>query len=103
MKKINSWLLLLIFFILYFICLFIVAGLIDSRHPGGEQYFLTIFAKGINLFPIIMILLLAIICFINKEWSMRNKWSLIFIFILLTLFLFFVLFLNHATANPFGL
>ncbi len=103
MKKINPWLLLLIFFILYFICLFIAAGLIDSRYPGGEQYFFTILSNGIDLFPIIIILLLTIICFVNKEWSMRNKWSLISIFILLTLFLFFVLFLNHATANPFGL
>lgn len=103
MKKINPWLLLFIFFIIYFICLFIVAGLIDSRHPGGEQYFLTIFAKGIDLFPIIIILLLGIICFVNKEWSMRNKWSLISLFILLTLSLFFVLFFNHTKANPFGL
>jgi len=85
MKKINPWLLSLILFILYFICLYILAGLIDSRHAGGEQYFLTILVNGIYLFPIIVILLLGIICLFNKEWSVRNKWNLISIFILFLL------------------
>jgi len=85
MKKNNPWLLSLILFILYFICLYILSGVIDSRHAGGEQYFLTILVNGIYLFPIIVILLLGIICLFNKEWSVRNKWNLISIFILFLL------------------
>ncbi|MBP2661799.1 MAG: hypothetical protein H6Q69_4831 [Firmicutes bacterium] len=73
MKKNNPWLLSLILFILYFICLYILSGVIDSRHAGGEQYFLTILVNGIYLFPIIVILLLGIICLFNKEWSFSRQ------------------------------
>ena len=44
-----------IVFVIYFYwtILFIVAITVDSQYAGGEQYFLTIFAKGIDLSPII--------------------------------------------------
>ena len=53
MKKWNPLLILFLLFIFYWIILFIVAITVDSQHAGGEQYFLTIFAKGIDLSPII--------------------------------------------------
>lgn len=48
MKKWNPLLILFLLFIFYWVILFIVAITVDSQHAGGEQYFLTIFAKGID-------------------------------------------------------
>ena len=96
MKKWNPLLLLFLSFILYWIVLYIVASAVDSQHAGGEQYFLTIFAKGIELSPIIGMILFGIICLIYKEWTIRNKWLSI---ILITFFFVaytFLLFYNHS-------
>ena len=67
MKKWNPLLILFLLFIFYWIILFIVAITVDSQHAGGEQYFLTIFAKGIDLSPIIGTILLGVICLIYKK------------------------------------
>jgi len=73
-----------------------VASVIDSQHAGGEQYFLTIFAKGIELSPIIGIILFGIICLIYKEWTIRNKWLSIILLIFLLAASTFLLFFNHS-------
>lgn len=65
MKKWNPLLVLFLSFILYLIVLCTAASAIDSQHPGGEQYFLTVFAKGIDLSPIIGIILFGIICLVS--------------------------------------
>ena len=65
MKKWNPLLILFLLFIFYWIILFIVAITVDSQHAGGEQYFLTIFAKGFDLSPIIGTILLGVICLIS--------------------------------------
>jgi Predicted signaling protein consisting of a modified GGDEF domain and a DHH domain len=96
MKKWNPLLVLFLSFILYLIVLCILASAIDSQHPGGEQYFLTVFAKGIDLSPIIGIILFGIICLIYKEWTIRNKWLSIILLILLLVASTFLLFFNHS-------
>ena len=96
MKKWNPLLVLFLSFILYLIVLCILASAIDSQHPGGEQYFLTVFAKGIDLSPIIGIILFGIICLVYKEWTIRNKWLSIILLILLLVASTFLLFFNHS-------
>lgn len=96
MKKWNPLLILLLSFIFYFIALYIVASAVDSQHAGGEQYFLTIFAKGIELSPIIGMFLFGIVCLIYKEWTIRNKWLSIFLLTLLLVVSTFLLFFNHS-------
>jgi Predicted signaling protein consisting of a modified GGDEF domain and a DHH domain len=96
MKKWNPLLVLLLLFIFYWITLYIVASVVDSQHTGGEQYFLTIFAKGIELSPIIGIILFGIICLIYKEWTIRNKWLSIILLTLLLVASTFLLFFNHS-------
>ena len=92
MKKWNPLLVLFLSFILYLIVLCILASAIDSQHPGGEQYFLTVFAKGIDLSPIIGIILFGIICLIYKEWTIRNKWLSIILLILMCLNLAYIIY-----------
>ena len=96
MKKWNPLLILFLSFILYWITLYIVASAVDSQHAGGEQYFLTIFAKGIDLFPIIGMILFGIICLIYKEWTIRNKWLSIILIILLSVVFTYLWFFNHS-------
>lgn len=96
MKKWNPLLVLFLSFILYLIVLCTAASAIDSQHPGGEQYFLTIFAKGIDWSPIIGIILFGIICLVYKEWTIRNKWLSIILLILLLAASMFLLFFNHS-------
>ena len=96
MKKWNPLLVMFLSFILYWIVLYIVASAVDSQHSGGEQYFLTIFAKGIDLSPIIGIILFGIICLIYKEWTIRNKWLSIILLILMLAASMFLLFFNHS-------
>ncbi len=96
MKKWNPLLVLFLSFILYLIVLCTAASAIDSQHPGGEQYFLTVFAKGIDLSPIIGIILFGIICLVYKEWTIRNKWLSIILLILLLAASMFLLFFNHS-------
>jgi len=96
MKKWNPLLVLFLSFILYWIVLCTVASVIDSQHAGGEQYFLTVFAKGIELSPIIGIILFGIICLIYKEWTIRNKWLSIILLIFLLAASTFLLFFNHS-------
>jgi len=96
MKKWNPLLVLFLSFILYLIVLCTAASAIDSQHVGGEQYFLTIFAKGIDLSPIIGIILFGIICLIYKEWTIRNKWLSIILLILMLAASMFLLFFNHS-------
>lgn len=96
MKKWNPLLILFLSFILYWIVLCIVASAIDSQHAGGEQYFLTIFAKGIELTPIIGIILFGFICLLYKEWAVKNKWLSIFLLILLLVASTFLLLFNHS-------
>jgi len=73
MKKWTPLLVLFLSFILYLIVLCTVASVIGSQHAGGEQYFLTIITKGLDLSPIIGIILFGFICLIYKEWTIRNK------------------------------
>ena len=96
MKKWNPLLLLFLSFILYWIILYYVASIVDSQHTGGEQYFVTIFAKGIDLFPIIELILFVIICLIYKEWTIRNKWLSIILLILMSIAYMYMLFFNHS-------
>jgi len=96
MKKWNPLLVLFLSFILYWIALYIGASAIDSQHAGGEQYFLTICAKGIEFSPIIGLILFGIICFIYKEWTIRNKWLSIILIIFLLVASTFLLFFNHS-------
>ena len=96
MKKWNPLLILFLLFIFYWVILFIVAITVDSQHAGGEQYFLTIFAKGIDLSPIIGTILLGVICLIYKEWTIRNKWASIILFILLIVAFIYLSFFNHS-------
>jgi hypothetical protein len=96
MKKWNPLLVLFLSFSLYWIILYIVASAVDSQHAGGEQYFLTIFAKGIDLSPVIGIILFGIICLIYKEWAIRNRWLSIILLILLLVASMYLLFFNHS-------
>lgn len=96
MKKCNPLRILLISFFLYWIILYIVASAVDSQHAGGEQYLLIIFAKGIDMFPIIGIILLGIICLIYKEWAVKNKWLLIILLLILSIAFLYILFFNHS-------
>lgn len=96
MKKWNPLLVMFLSFILYWIVLYIVASAVDSQHSGGEQYFLTIFVKGIEWSPIIGMILFGIICLIYKEWTIKNKWLSMFILILLLVASTFLLFFNHS-------
>jgi hypothetical protein len=95
MIKWNPLLVLFLSFILYWIVLYIVAISVDSQHAGGEQYFSTIIAKGIDLSPVIEMILFGILCLIFKEWTIRNKWLSIMILILLLVASIFLLFFNH--------
>ena len=87
-----------IVFIIYFywIILFIVAITVDSQHAGGEQYFLTIFAKGIDLSPIIGTILLGVICLIYKKWTIRHKLLSTILLIFLLVASTFLLFFDHS-------
>lgn len=96
MKKYNPLLLLFLSSILYWIILYFIASIVDSQHTGGEQYFLTIFAKGIDLFPIIELILFVIICLIYKEWAIRNKWLSIILVILMLMAYMYLLAFNHS-------
>ena len=96
MKKWNPLLILFLLFIFYWVILFIVAITVDSQHAGGEQYFLTIFAKGIDLSPIIGTILLGVICLIYKEWTIRHKLLSIILLIFLLLASTFLLFFDHS-------
>jgi len=96
MRKRNPLLIMFLLFILYWIVLFIIAITVDSQHAGGEQYFLTIISKGIDLSPIIGMILFVIICLIYKEWTIRNKWLSIILFILLFFEFLYMLFINHS-------
>lgn len=98
MKKWNPLLILLLSFIFYLIALYIVAIAVDSQHTGGEQYFLTILAKGIELSPIIGMILFGIVCLIYKEWTIRNKWLSIVLLALLLVVSTFLLFFNHSVS-----
>ena len=96
MKKWNPLLVLFLSFILYWVILYVLATVIDSQYAGEEQYFLSIFAKGIDLFPIIGMILFGIICLIYKEWTIRNKWASIILFILLIVAFIYLSFFNHS-------
>ena len=95
MKKWNPLLILFLLFIFYWVILFIVAITVDSQHAGGEQYFLTIFSKGIDLSPIIGTILLGVICLIYKEWAIRHKLLSIILLIFLLVAFTFLLFFDH--------
>ena len=96
MKKWNPLLILFLLFIFYWIILFIVAITVDSQHAGGEQYFLTIFAKGIDLSPIIGTILLGAICLIYKKWTIRHKLLSTILLIFLLVASTFLLFFDHS-------
>lgn len=95
MKRWNPLLVFLISSILYWIGLYIVAITIDSQHSGGEQYFLTIFVKGIDLFPIVGMILFVIICLIYRTWAIRNKLLSIILLTHLLVASIFMLYYNH--------
>ena len=96
MKDWNPLLVMFISFFIYWILLFIVAIAVDSQHAGGDQYFLTIIVKGIDLSPIIGMFLFGILCLINKEWAIRNKWLSIILLIFFLVASAFMLFFNHS-------
>ncbi len=96
MKKWNPLLILFLLFIFYWIILFIVAITVDSQHAGGEQYFLTIFAKGIDLSPIIGTILLGVICLIYKKWTISHKLLSTILLIFLLVASTFLLFFDHS-------
>ena len=95
MKKYNPLMILLISIFLYWIILFIVAYIVDYHHSGGEQYFLTIIAKGIQIFPITGIVLSGFIGLIYKEWAIKNRIFLVSLILFLLFGYVFILSFNH--------
>lgn len=94
MKNWNPLLVVFLSFILYCILLVIIAISIDSQHSGGEQYFVTIIAKGIDLFPIFGIIITGIVGFAYRK---SKYYRVIFAILLIALILFeiYILFYNH--------
>ncbi len=91
----NPWQKLFILYILYWIILFIIASVIDSQFAGGDQYFLIILAKGIDLFPLASIAFIGILSIIHREWAIRNKWLLIVQILFWIIASIFTLYFNH--------
>ncbi|MEG2181108.1 MAG: hypothetical protein RRZ66_11165 [Bacteroidales bacterium] len=96
MKRINPLLVLFLLLVLYWVVLYIIAIVIDTQHVGGEQYFLTILVKGIDLFPLIGVILFSSICLFSKEWAIRNKWLVVAILFFLFSLSIYMLFFNHS-------
>ncbi len=95
MKNWNPLLVVFLSFILYCVLLVIIAININSQHSDGEQYFVTIIAKGIDLFPVFGIIITGIVGFAYRK---RPKYyRVIFAILLIALILFelFILFFNH--------
>jgi len=99
MKNWNPLLVVFLSFILYCILLVIIAICIDSQRFGGEQYFVTIIAKGIDLFPIFGIIITGTFGFVYRK---RPKYyRVIFAILLIALILFeiYILFYNHRLSS----
>lgn len=98
MKRINPLLALFLLLVLYWVVLYTIAIVIDTQHAGGEQYFLTILVKGIDLFPLIGIVLFSIICLFSRKWTIRNKWLVVAILFFLFSLSVYMLFFNHSQS-----
>lgn len=65
--------------IVCWLLIIVIAGIFSS---GGQQLPLTIFARGIKIFPIIGIILSIISVFAYREWS-KKYWYLVGLVVLL--------------------
>lgn len=71
----------------YWIITFITMFYLESKHPGGEQFLLRIFAIGMNYFPFWGITVSISLIFYHKEWAVK-RWYILLIIILLFIYLF---------------
>jgi hypothetical protein len=53
----SSWLILVASFFIYWICVYFIASVMDSYNPGIEQYFLRVISEGIDLSPLVGLVL----------------------------------------------
>jgi hypothetical protein len=96
MKNRSSWLILVASFFIYWVSVFIIASVMNSHSPGIEQYFLRVISKGIDLSPLVGIIVVGLVSFINKNWFKSNKVIIIVILAILIFFELFIIFFNHT-------
>ena len=96
MKNRSSWLILVDFFFIYWICVYFIASVMESHSAGIEQNFLRVISKGIDLSPLVGISIVGLVCFINRNWFRSNKVIIIIILTILIFFELFTIFFNHT-------
>ncbi len=96
MKNLNSWFILVASFFIYWVCVFIIASVMNSHSPGIEQYFLRVISKGIDLSPLVGIIVMGLVSFVNKSWFKSNKVIIIIMLTALIFFELFIIFFNHT-------
>lgn len=90
MKKINPGAFLFFLLLCYWMITIALMFIIDSRHPGGEQYFLRIFVQGINYFPVYGIIITGLTWILFRDWAKRRWYILSFLLLLFIILLGYI-------------
>ena len=61
------------FFFLYWVCVYLIALIMESHASGFEKYLLRIIAEGFDLFTFFEIVVMILVGFIDKKWFKYNK------------------------------
>lgn len=88
-KKHHPLKILTVALLSYWITTIAIMFYIESKHPGGEQFLLRIFAIGMNYFPLWGITVSISLIFYHKEWAVK-RWYILLIIILLFIYLFVI-------------
>jgi len=96
MKNLNPFILLISLFFIYWISIFVTASIVESNYPGIEQSFLRIISDGIDLCPLLGILIIGLVSLFYKEWFRSYKIIVFVIVLILVGFGIFGLFFNHS-------